>query len=434
MKIAIIGGGAAGLMAAATIAESGVKAEVFIIEKNVELGKKVMLSGGGRCNVTTGLRDIKDVLAKYPRGNRFLSKPMYAFSPLAAYDWFEDHGVPLKIQPDMRVFPVSDRGRDVVGIFEKIFSSAKVDILLNAQVIGIAKAGKSFKILVKDRGEPLRVDKVILTTGGQAYRQTGSTGDGYAFAASLGHSITPLAPSLSAFHTKETWPATLSGLSFQDAEVSASVRSISSQVHKVADLRPDGPERPDRHFSASGPFLFTHKGISGPAVFALSSLVAFEQIDALRPLPITVDLFPGTSVERLRTLVEEAVADNAKRSFVNMLTTLVPKSLSEIVSVELGLFKNKKAGEVSKKDLGRCVAWLKSIPLHAVARAAGEEFVTAGGVDLSEVDPATMQSKLCPGLYLAGEILDIDGFTGGFNLQSAWATGRSAGKSAVSGC
>jgi hypothetical protein len=407
LRVGIVGGGAAGLMAAATILETAPEMELFLVDRNDGLGKKVIISGGGRCNVTTGIQDVRTVLTKYPRGGKFLSKAMYHFPPADVYGWFEHHGVPLKVEEDLRVFPQSDNGKDIVGVFEKMFRSSNVEVLLKHSVESIVKNGEGFRLQFKG-GDSLDIDVVVLTTGGQAYRHTGSTGDGYAFAMGLGHSITKLAASLNAFFTYETWTAEVSGLSFEKAEFRT---------------------KRDKEYSFTGPFLFTHKGVSGPAVFALSSQVAFENYDAKEPLKIEIDLFPDSTKEELVELMEEKIANAGKKSFLNVLAMVVSKSLAEIVVRELHIVSGVHAAEVSKKNVLRCVEWLKAIPLSVVGRGAGDEFVTAGGVDLSEVDPQTMESKICPGLYFAGEILDIDGYTGGFNLQASWATGRLAGLS-----
>jgi len=407
MRVGIVGGGAAGLMAAATIQETAPEAELFLVERNDGLGKKVIISGGGRCNVTTGIQDVRVVLTKYPRGGKFLSKAMYHFPPADVYAWFESHGVPLKNEEDNRVFPQSDNGKDIVGVFEKLFRASNVQVLLKHSVESISKKGEVFTLHFKG-GETLDVDAVVLTTGGQAYRQTGSTGDGYAFAQSLGHSITKLAPSLNAFFTREVWPAEVSGLSFEKAELRT---------------------KRGKKYSFTGPFLFTHKGVSGPAVFALSSQVAFEKYDTHEPLKLEIDLFPDEAAEDILARIEATIAISAKKSFLNVLATVVPKSLAEIILNELHLDGDIHAAEMSKKNILRCVEWLKAIPLEVVGRGAGDEFVTAGGVELDEVDPQTMRSKICPGLYFAGEILDVDGYTGGFNLQASWATGRLAGLS-----
>ncbi|MBI4457937.1 aminoacetone oxidase family FAD-binding enzyme [Candidatus Uhrbacteria bacterium] len=409
MRTAIIGGGAAGLMTAATIHAADPSAEVFLLERNDGLGKKVIISGGGRCNVTTGIRDIRTVLTKYPRGSKFLSSAMYAFPPEAAYDWFEARGVPLKTEEDLRVFPRSDDGRDVVRVFENLFTDSSVRVMLRADVTGIERRPEGgFAIRMKSMLEPLLVDKAVLTTGGQAYRHTGSTGDGYAFALSLGHTLTPLAPSLNAFFTRERWPADVSGLSFERSKITA---------------------KRGKGISFTGPFLFTHRGVSGPAVFALSSLVAFERYDASVPLEISIDLFPDLHQDALAAEIQKQISAGAGKIFQNVIAALVPKSLAEICVAEAALPGKKRGAEVSKKEIARGAAWLKAIPLTVIQRGAGDEFVTAGGVTLKEVNPSTMESKIRPGLFFAGEILDIDGFTGGFNLQASWATGRLAGAS-----
>lgn len=408
MHVAIIGGGAAGLMCAASLLESNEEITITLFERNDGLGKKVIISGGGRCNVTTGIQDIKKVLTRYPRGNKFLNSAIHQFPPKSVYDWFEQHGVPLKTEEDLRVFPVSNDGHDIVRVFEKLFAKSRVNILLKTTVEKIEKeaAGK-FLIFTKQSAEPITVDRVVLTTGGQAYRHTGSQGDGYAFALSLGHTITALAPSLNAFFTEESWPANISGLSFESATITARRKGKTE---------------------FTGPFLFTHKGISGPAVFALSSLVAFEKYDKQDPLEISLDLFPQEKIDSLFERIESLARLHGQKQFSNILHLLMPKSLSEILVRQLGL-PDKRGNEMAKKELRECAEWLKRIPLHVVQRGAGDEFVTAGGIELSEVNPSTMESLICPGLYFAGEILNIDGFTGGFNLQASWATGRLAGAS-----
>ncbi len=428
MKIAIIGGGAAGIMAAAAAYETDPSAEILILERNDILGKKVLISGGGRCNLTTGLRDIRTVLSRYPRGNKFLTKAMHKFPPEAVYAWFEDHGVPLKVEKDLRVFPVSNEGQDVMDVFKNIFKTAGVRVMLKKQVTQVQKNKDGFAISLKNQDSPLLVDKVILTTGGQAYRQTGSTGDGYAFAQSLGHSITSLAPSLSALFTQEKWVADLAGVSVEKAVlfvIPGADPGSHSQIPARAPLGRDDIKR------VEGPFIFTHKGISGPAVFALSSLVAFESLSPEKPLTISIDFFPDRKLPDVIESIWFHVTKYPKKSLGNVIGALVLKSLAPRLCLSAGLNPDSIAADCSKKNAERLAQTMKGLVLHAVARAAGEEFVTAGGVDLKEVDPSTMQSKICPGLFLAGEILDIDGFTGGFNLQSAWATGRLAGESAI---
>lgn len=411
MRIAIIGGGAAGLMAAATINENSPTTDVFLIEKNDSLGKKVIISGGGRCNVTTGITDIKTVLKKYPRGEKFLINAFHRFGPQDVYDWFEKHAVALKCEKDLRVFPKSDNGRDVVGAFERIFEKQHTKVLLKHNVKQIEKKDTQFIITCKDQ-IPLTVDRVVLALGGQAYRQTGSTGDGYTLAENLGHHITPLAPSLYSFITKEKWPKEISGMSFANITITA---------------------KGTKTFSFSGPALFTHTGLSGPAVFALSSLIAFEPFGPPKPLPIFVDLIPDIKSHIFLLRLKESLKENPKKSFKNILHFFIPQSLAEIICREIGVPVDKKAAEISNHEVAEAEHWIKHLPLHLTGRGAGDEFVTAGGVELAEVEQRTMESKLCPGLYFAGEILNVDGFTGGFNLQASWATGRVAGESINNG-
>ncbi|MCX6781209.1 MAG: aminoacetone oxidase family FAD-binding enzyme [Candidatus Magasanikbacteria bacterium] len=410
MKIAIIGGGAAGLMTAATITEQNTGAEIFLIEQNTILGKKVLISGGGRCNVTTGIRNIRFLFTRYPRGSKFLSSALYGFPPEAVYGWFESHGVPLKIEEDLRVFPVSNNGQDIVGAFEKLFSRSRVKILLSHSAKSISYTDGAFTI--EFRNSPtIVVDKVIITTGGQTFRQTGSTGDGYTFAETLGHTITPLAASLSSFISRDEWLKSLAGVSFE-----------------AVGLRTDRIQFPT---PVEGAMLITHSGITGPAVFAFSALAAYEIATPKEPLTIFINLFPGVTSENFLLQVKSACAGNAKRTIENAIATLVPKSVAKMLCAMAKIEGERHAAEVSKKELEELGVLMQNLPVRAIGRGAGDEFVTAGGVNLSEVNPSTMESRITRGLFFAGEILDIDGFTGGFNLQASWATGRLAGLSAA---
>lgn len=411
MRIAIIGGGAAGLMALAAAQEANPAAEIHLLERNDAVGRKVMISGGGRCNVTTGLGDVREVLLRYPRGGKFLTSAMHKFPPAAVSSWFEAHGVALKTEDDMRVFPASNNGCDIIGVFAGFFRRPGVTVHLGAAVEAVERTRDSEPFMIRLRGqaEPLAVDRVIVTTGGQAYRQTGSTGDGYDFAASFGHTITPLAPSLSALHVQEAWAPQLAGVSFQHARLN--VKSTGENT--------------------AGAFIFSHKGLTGPAVFAVSSLIAHTDVSPGTPLELDLDFLPAEDAEHAVTRLNQSCQQYPTRFFENMVTFMVPKALAEVAIRETGLDGRLHAGKVGKREMQRLVGWLKRTPLHVIGRAAGEEFVTAGGVDLKEVNPATMESIFEPGLYFAGEILDIDGFTGGFNLQAAWATGHLAGESAA---
>ncbi len=374
----IIGGGAAGMMAAATICESDKDAHVVLIEKNARLGQKVAMTGGGRCNVTTGLNDIKEVLTKYPRGSRFLRYAMYEFPPEKMCEWIENHNVPLKTEEDMRVFPKSDKGDDIVGVFEEILRKSKAKILLKNKVKQVTKKGNKFLV------DGMESDNVIITIGGE----------GHQLIEPLGHKITDLAASLSPFKTKEEWTHKLAGVSFQKAK-------LRIKKHEF-----------------TGPILLTHQGITGPAVFAISALAAYEDL----PMTLFVDFLPDLNQDALREELNTAIKNEPQKLFQKILGKFVTKSFAKEMS------DNRTCAEIGKKDINKAVETIKNTQLTITGYTTGKEFVTAGGVDLREVDSKTMESKICPGLYFAGEVLDIDAFTGGFNLQAAWATGRLAGK------
>jgi predicted Rossmann fold flavoprotein len=411
--VAIIGGGAAGLMAAATIAEADPTAQVVLIERNDRLGKKVVISGGGRCNVTTGIADARPTLLNYPRGDRFLTSAMYAFPPAATVRWFEEHGVPLYCQPDQRVFPQSDDGHDIVAAFEKVFRQTGVKVLTKTAVSTVTRqANGQFAVALSSETEPLTADAVILATGGQAYRHTGSTGDGYAFATALGHSLTQLAPGLTALKVREKWVAQLAGIAFPSAR------------HNVAG---------HKQYDFTGPFIFTHQGLSGPATFAFSSLIAHEPLSPKQTLSLQIDLLPEMTLDHALAAVRDQSRERPGRSLANLLAKFVPHAVATVALERCQVSGSTRSDQVRKDDLRRLLTWIKAVPLTLTGRVAGDEFITVGGIPHNEIDPQTMQSRVCPGLFFAGEIMDIDGFTGGFNLQASWATGRLAGLSAITG-
>ncbi|MFA6528556.1 MAG: aminoacetone oxidase family FAD-binding enzyme, partial [Candidatus Gracilibacteria bacterium] len=343
MKIAIIGAGAAGMMAAATISEKRSDAEVFLIEKNPEAGKKVMMTGGGRCNVTTGYTDMSFILSRYPRGGKFLNFAMRNFTPDQVRIFFESNGVPLKVEDDMRVFPVSDNSRDIVDVFDKIVTrNSNVHVILSRPVKTVSK---EVGYRLDCGGLKIEVDKLILTTGGKA-------DDGYSFAKSLGHHITPLAPSLSAFIIKEDWIKKLSGVSIEKA----SLKIVSSKKHEF-----------------TGPFVFTHTGMSGPAVLAMSSLMAFEDISETKPAKLLIDMVPDLPYPIFEEKFKKEVSDNPKKLFRKTVASFMPKSLADILCAREYLEKKNNA-EVSKSGLNKMIEFIKHIPLTLIGRVPGEEF------------------------------------------------------------
>jgi predicted Rossmann fold flavoprotein len=410
-KIAIIGGGAAGMMAAAAIAGTATP-EVMLFERNAYLGAKVIISGGGRCNVTTGIFDIKKLLQNYPRGSKFLMSALYRFPPEKVMEWFEKHGVSLKIEKDLRVFPVSDNGKDIVAALEKKLREAGVQIYLRAPVTQIKKVADGFQITLQS-GQMYTADYVVLTTGGNAYSHTGSKGDGYHFAKELGHSVTELAPSLNSFVLAEPFVSGLAGVSME--KVSLRFESLATK----------------KLYSREGPILFTHKGITGPAIFALSAQSAYEKYSKDQPLSLKINFFPDMKIDQLKVFIRDLANKNGKKSPVNFLDIFLPKSLSVVFAKILDIDPTLKVAQLKKEHLSAILELIQNFTVTVIGRGAGDEFVTAGGVSLEEVNTNTMASKICPGLYFAGEILDIDGFTGGFNLQASWATGRLAGENII---
>lgn len=402
--------------------------EVLLFEKNGYLGAKVLISGGGRCNVTTGIFDVRKLLENYPRGAKFLMGAMFGFPPDKVINWFQTHGVKLKTEEDLRVFPRSDNGKDVVRVLEEGMKGVKV--FLNANVADVKVVGgprkgggggvRHFVLTLKD-GKTFDVDKVVITSGGNAYSHTGSTGDGYAFAKALGHTITDLAPSLSSFVVEEKYVVQAAGVSFAKAQFV--LKSFEGQ----------------RIFKRTGPFLFTHQGVSGPAIFALSSMSAYENYDSSRPMSLSINFFPDEKAADLEKRLCKLIEEHGKKRLINLLDLFLPKSVCQVfleqifsknpVDVEAQNFLSADliAAKINKVQRRAILNALQNFELRVIGRGSGDEFVTAGGVKLDEVNSGTMESKICPGLYFAGEILDVDGFTGGFNLQASWATGKLAG-------
>lgn len=406
--IAIVGGGAAGMMAAYFAKLHNSDSRVILIEKNTYLGAKVIISGGGRCNVTTGIVDPNEVLKNYPRGSDFLKTAIYNFPPEAVMNWFESQGVPLKTEADLRVFPVSNDGHDIVNALSNALKDLNVEILLNTAITDISASAENF-VLISNSGQKIEANRLILTTGGHAYRHTGSTGDGYHFGQELGHTITELAPSLSSFYTAEKWPAQISGISFKKATITFTSTDGSTS------------------FTRTGPFLFTHKGVSGPAIFALSGYAAYQKFDNNKPAKLAIDLFPDQSSQDLEKQIDQLIEKNPAKKTVNLIDLLLPNSFATILAENLNL-ANIRSSDLSRTNRQKIVNALKALPLNLIGRGAGDEFVTAGGIPQSEINPKSMESRLRPGLFFAGEIIDVDGFTGGFNLQASWATGALAGE------
>lgn len=403
-RVAIVGGGAAGLAAAISASRAGAK--VLLLEKNEKLGKKIYITGKGRCNVTNAC-PREEFFENVVRNPKFLYSSFSAFDNAALMELLESSGCPLKTERGMRVFPASDKASDVTRALVK--NCSEVSIRLNTEVLGIEREKQGFRILMKD-GE-WNADAVILATGGSSYPATGSTGDGYRFAKALGHTVTPLRPALVGIRLNESTKE-LAGLTLKNVRVSVSLEG-------------------GRTVSEFGEMLFTHIGVSGPAVLTLSSRINREKLAGAE---LVIDCKPALSEEELdRRLLREFSA-GANRQFKTVLGTLLPKSLIPRFIEKCGVEGEREANAIRQEERRAILRALKGMrfPVRGLCGIAGG-IVTSGGAEVSEIDPRRMESRLVPGLYFAGELLDADALTGGFNLQIAFSTGWLAGRSAAAG-
>lgn len=395
--IAVIGGGAAGLMAAGTAHAEG--ASVTLFEKNSKLGRKLAITGKGRCNVTNDCTET-EFLANIVTNPRFMFSSVSAFSPSDVMDFFKDRKVALKTERGGRVFPVSDRAYDIVDALGAYASKCKI---VHEAVTDIAiEDGQVTGVFVKNKFMPF--DAVIICTGGASYPLTGSTGDGYRFAEKAGHTVISPRPALIPIETDDRYD--LAGLSLRN--VTLSVRLNGKTV-----------------YSELGEMLFTHFGVSGPLVLTASSLMKHSP---LKDYEMTVDLKPALDEAMLDRRIVSDFEKYKNKNFGNALSDLLPIKLIPIIIRMSGISEFKKVHAVSKEERLKLISVMKSFPLSPVSfRPIEEAIITSGGVSVKEIDPKTMRSKLINGLYFAGEIIDVDAFTGGFNLQIAFSTGRAAG-------
>ena len=405
MLIAVVGGGAAGMSAAYAAATAG--AEVTIFERNEKLGKKLFISGKGRCNLTND-SDVEGHVSNVLRNPRFLYSAYHALSPTDLMDLVESCGVPLKTERGGRVFPTSDKSSDILKAWKELLASAQVKVRFEERVTAITKQGENF-VLETEKGK-YTFDKVILCTGGMTYQATGSTGDGYRFAKKFGHTVTELFPGLVGI--KANIPDSLPGLSLKNVELT--VWQKGKQL-----------------FSEFGEMLFTHTGISGPIVLRASSRLAGSD---LKDIEISLDLKPALSSDTLDARLLRDFGGEINRSIKKVLPELMPKSLIALVLTQAGIDPNLPCHSVTKEQRRKLCSVVKGI---SIKPTGFEDFngaiVTAGGVSVSEVNAKDMQSKLVPSLYFAGELLDVDALTGGYNLQIAFSTGYLAGRSAAKG-
>lgn len=407
-KVIVVGGGAAGTLAAGAAAENC--AEVLLLERNPKIGRKVLITGKGRCNVTHHTDELDTLIQNIPGNGRFLYSAFSQFMPQDTVDFFEDYGVPLKVERGNRVFPQSDKAMDIVDALSRYLSEVGVQVK-QARVTELLTANGAVQGVKTENGETFFADRVILATGGKSYPKTGSTGDGYALAQSVGHTVTPLRPSLSALCCREGFCSDCSGLSLRNTAITV----YDTKKKKVI-------------YEDFGEMLFTHFGVSGPMI--LSASAHMREMQAER-YTIDIDLKPALSPEKLDARVLRDFSENLNKSIANTLGLLLPRAIIPAVLRFAGLRPSEKVNQITKEQRSRLVQTVKALPLTVMDfYDIQEAIVTAGGVKTGEVNPKTMESKLCRGLYFAGELLDCDGYTGGFNLQIAFSTGRLAGNSA----
>jgi hypothetical protein len=407
-SVAVIGGGPAGMMAAGRAASPGAK--VVIIDKNRNLGRKLLLTGKGRCNITQAEFNNREFIKKLGKNGQFLFSALAAFGPKKVIDFFEQRNLLTKIERGRRVFPVSDKAQDVLKTLIRYLRENKVKIMTDSKVLGFEiKAGQID--CVKLKNEKIYANNFILAVGGLAYPGTGSTGDGYVWARKMGHKIIKPFPSLAPARIKEDWVKDLQGLSLKNVALSV------WQDNKKQDLK-------------FGEMLFTHFGISGPIVLDLSKTIG--GLLAKGEVKIEIDLKPALDFPVLDKRLRRDFIKNSNKDFKNYLPELLPQKLIEPAIKLSGINADKKLNSITKDERKKLVNLLKGLKF-TVGGLLGykQAIVTGGGVDLKEVDSKTMQSKIVNNLFFAGEILDIDGPTGGYNLQICWSTGYAAGAAAA---
>lgn len=402
-KVIVVGAGPSGMMAAIKAAEKG--HSVILIEKNEKIGKKMFITGKGRCNVTSN-KDIEEIINHIPGNGTFMYSSLYTFTNLDVMNMIEEKGVKLKVERGDRVFPESDKSSDIIKCFEKYLRENNVKVIFNTRIEDILVEDACIKGVVTGENECLHCDSLIIATGGKSYPLTGSTGDGYEMLKKHGHSIKSIKPSLVPLVTKEKFVQDIMGLSLKNVEIN--IKHNGKSIYK--------------NF---GEMLFTHFGVSGPLILSASRKVS----DILpKEVELFVDLKPALSEGDLDKRIVKDFEKNKNKQFKNALDDLLPKKLIPIVINLSSIDENKQVNAITKDERKNISKIIKGFKLTIVStRPIEEAIVTRGGVNVKEVDPSTMESKIIKGLFIAGELLDVDALTGGFNMQIAFSTGYCAG-------
>ena len=411
MRIIVAGGGAAGMMAAAAAADVSKNNEVMLLEKNEKLGKKLFITGKGRCNLTNAC-DESDFLNSVISNPKFLYSAFYGFTNKAVMDFFEGHGLVLKVERGERVFPASDHSSDVIKTLERDLREKRVDVRLNTGISGVAISDEGTACgVITDRGERLKADRVILALGGVSYPGCGATDDGFRIASELGIETRAAEASLVPLTVMEEWCTRLQGLSLKNVAVRLEA----------------GNRKPV--YSGFGEMLFTHFGVSGPLILSASS---YLRDDMYKKEPVLhIDLKPAINEKQLDERILRDFSETMNKQFGNSLGRLLPAKLIPVITELSGIDPKKKVNEITREEREGLVRLLKDLRLTVTGnRGFNEAIITRGGVRVKEINPSTMESKRIKHLYFAGEMIDVDALTGGFNLQIAWSTGHLAGESA----
>ena len=410
-NVIIIGGGAAGMMAAITAARNNNK--VTLIEKNEKLGKKLFITGKGRCNFTNA-GDEEDIFNSIVTNKKFMYSSLRGFSNYDCMGFFDELGLKFKIERGNRVFPESDHSSDVIGALSRQMKKLGVNVLLNTQVVAVNEENGEFAgVVVKDASgqKEIKGDACVIATGGNSYSSTGSTGDGYRFAKEAGHTVTDIRPSLVPFLAKEDYVRQMQGLSLKNVEV----RILNEKKLLYQEF---------------GEMLFTHFGVSGPLL--LSASAAIKPSLTAGELSMFIDLKPALTEEQLDHRLLREFDEAKNKQFKNSIGGLFPAKMIPVMLDLSGIDLEKKVNEITKEERRHFIGLIKAFPVTLCGlRDFNEAIITKGGVKVKEVNPSTMESKLVPHLYFCGEVLDLDAMTGGYNLQIAWSTGYLAGISAA---
>jgi predicted Rossmann fold flavoprotein len=403
-KIIIAGAGPAGLMAAGKSAERG--NDTVVVEKNDRIGKKLLITGKGRCNITNNT-DIEGLIENTPGNGSFLYSAFYTFSNMDLINFFHDNGLKTKVERGERVFPESDRAKDVVDALDRHVKKNGVNFLYKSTLHDIkVRSGRVEGVILSD-GRELECDSLILATGGMSYPRTGSTGDGYRLAKSLGHTIINLKPSLIPLIASEEWVKELQGLSLKNI----SITLVNNSGKKI--------------YEDFGEMLFTHFGVSGPVILSCSRhLLDYDY----RGIKLFIDFKPALSEEKLDERIRRDFEKYSRKQYKNSLDELLPQKMIPVAIKLSGISPEKFVNQITREERRELIKVLKKLEINIIgARPIEEAIVTSGGISTDEINPSTMESKLVQGLFFAGEIIDVDGYTGGFNLTIAFSTGFLAG-------